>query len=175
MSPDHSLHSWLADYARTHIVQRYLEIGVRDGDSLRQVVANSQTVGVLYMADTWGSQYGGTGRGNCQHIEQLLNGLGYTGRRVFLHGDSQETIPALPPQEWADLILVDGDHSADGALADLRNCWPRLTPGGRLVFHDLHHPSHRYLEPLFVEFVEDQGGKHEIISGGHGVGIAWKL
>jgi hypothetical protein len=175
MSPDHSLHSWLADYARTHIVQRYLEIGVREGDSLRQVVGNSKTVGVLYMADTWGSEYGGTGRHTNHHIERMLDRMGYAGRRIYLAGDSKETVPALPPQDWADLILVDGDHSAAGALADLWNCWPRLTDGGRLVFHDVHHPAHRYLESLFREFVSMQGGECEIITGGHGVGIAWKL
>jgi hypothetical protein len=174
VSPDHSLHSWLAEYARTHIVQRYLEIGVRDGDSLRQVVANSQTVGVLYMADTWGDQYGGTGRGTGMHIERLLDDLGYQGERVFLVGDSRQTIPQMRPQQWADLILIDGDHSAEGALADLKNCWPRLVPGGRLVFHDVHHPEHRYLEDLFLEFVAANDGECEIISGGHGVGIAWK-
>ncbi|MEA2393726.1 MAG: hypothetical protein QOJ82_1617 [Solirubrobacteraceae bacterium] len=37
-----------------------------------------------------------------------------------------------------DLLFVDGDHSYDGCLADLRNWYPKLVPGGHVVLHDCY-------------------------------------
>ncbi|MEM9233445.1 MAG: class I SAM-dependent methyltransferase [Pseudomonadota bacterium] len=49
-------------------------------------------------------------------------------------GDSQQTkYPDIPAY---DVLFVDGDHSYDGAMADLRNWWPQLEAGGHLVCHD---------------------------------------
>jgi hypothetical protein len=171
---DESLHEWLAASAKSSVIQRYMEIGVRDGDSLRRVVSNSATLGVVYLFDTWGGEYGGTGRGDHSHIDVLLDGLGYEGRRVYRDGDSKKTVPGLTFHDWADLILVDGDHSAEGAAADLANCWPFLVKGGRLVFHDTDHPAHRDLLGVFMEFVSKRGCRWELNEGGHGFGVAWK-
>lgn len=174
MSGDESLHEWLSHHAKTSIVQRYMEIGVRDGDSLRCVVANSATLGRVYLADTWGAEYGGTGRGGHDHIDTMLDGFGFQGSRTYLDGDSKETVPNLRPYDWADLILVDGDHSDSGAAADLANCWPFLARGGRLLFHDTNHPSHIGLRQVFLRFVEKRKCRHEFVEGGHGFGIAFK-
>jgi predicted O-methyltransferase YrrM len=35
-----------------------------------------------------------------------------------------------------NLILVDGDHTQEGAEADLRDCFRLLEPGGALIFDD---------------------------------------
>jgi hypothetical protein len=173
MQGDESLHEWLSSYAKDHVIQRYLEVGVRDGDSLRCVVENSRTLGVVYLADTWGSEYGGTGRDGHGHIDVLLDSLGFYGGRVYLDGDSKATVPRLT-RAWADLILIDGDHSDSGAMADLENCWPLLASGGRLVFHDTNHPSHPGLRSVFLSFVGDRACCHEFVDDGHGFGVAWK-
>jgi hypothetical protein len=130
-------------------------------------------LGVVYLADTWGSEYGGTGRDGHGHIDFLLDSLGFYGGRVYLDGDSKATVPRLT-RAWADLILIDGDHSDSGAMADLENCWPLLASGGRLVFHDTNHPSHPGLRSVFLSFVGDRACCHEFVDDGHGFGVAWK-
>ena len=172
---DKSLHDYLRDVALSPGVRRYLEVGCREGDSLRQIVANSALIARVVVCDMWGPMYGGTGRGGHDHIDAMLNGFAYTGDRLFLDGDSKELVPTL--REQFDLVLVDGDHSPAGALADLTNCWPLVEPGGQLVFHDVCHPAHPGLRTLFHVFMDDQpdcGLRHEIWEG-HGVAVAWKL
>lgn len=172
---DKSLHDYLRDEAVSPGVRRYLEVGCREGDSLRQIVANSPVLERLVVCDMWGPMYGGTGRGGHDHIDWMLNGLLYAGSRLFLDGDSKELVPTL--HEQFDLVLVDGDHSPAGALADLTNCWPLVESGGQLVFHDIRHPAHPGLLTLFHVFMDDQpdcGRRYEILEG-HGVAIAWKM
>lgn len=172
-----SLYQYMRHHLRTHPVGAYLEIGTRDGDSLRVVLEESS--GLLcsvWLADTWGSEYGGSGRGNHSHIEQLLDDFNFDGRRVFLNGNSRDTIPALMPEkaEAFDLVLVDGDHSYEGGMADLVNTWPLLKPGCAVLFHDISHPAHPDLLRCFDEFVAERNAPHQIITSDYGLGVAWK-
>lgn len=171
---DKSLHDYLRGVALSQGVRAYLEVGCRDGDSLRQVVANSECLSLVTVCDMWGPLYGGTGRGNHDHIDAMLNEFVYTGVREFLDGDSKDTVPRIT--RTYDLVLVDGDHSPAGALADLTNCWPLVATGGQLVFHDICHPAHRELQGLFDNFMRRQPACKttlEILEG-HGVAVAWK-
>ena len=74
-----------------------------------------------------------------------------------------------------DLILVDGDHSEAGAHQDLQNVFPRLAPGGMLVFDDIAHPAHHYLLTLWRRCTAELGLRiraAEYLDHGHGVAIA---
>lgn len=171
---DKSLHDYLRGVALSPGVRRYLEVGCREGDSLRQIVANSPAIERVVVCDMWGPMYGGTGRGGHDHIDAMLNGFAYAGERLFLDGDSKELVPTL--REEFDLVLVDGDHSPAGARADLINCWPLVASGGQLVFHDICHHAHPGLRALFHAFMDNQrdcGARHEILEG-HGLAVAWK-
>ena len=172
-----SLYRFLAEHCSTHHVRQYLEIGTRDGGSLRVVLENAgQHLEAVWVADKWGTDYGGSGRGSHAHIEQLLDDFNFDGRRAFLDGDSRDTIPALMAEmaEAFDLVLVDGDHSAEGGLADLENVWPLVRPGGCVAFHDVTHPAHPYLSYVFDSFVHKHRSPHELIEDPYGVGVAWK-
>lgn len=171
---DKSLHDYLRHAAEAFTVRSYLEIGCREGDSLREVVAHSKVLTRVVVCDEWGACYGGTGRGGHDHIDGLLNRLGYTGERLFLDGNSRQLVPTL--QEQFDLVLVDGDHSCEGAVADLTNCWKLVHPGGQLVFHDIAHIAHKELRELFGNFmdVQDDCGHRQENLEGHGLAVAWK-
>lgn len=52
-----------------------------------------------------------------------------------------------------DLMFVDGDHSAEGALKDLRTVYPNIVAGGFLVFDDIDH--HPYLTDVWRKFVKE--------------------
>lgn len=44
-------------------------------------------------------------------------------------------------KDWRDpidLLIIDGDHSPTGAMADLRDWSPMVRPGGRIVMHDAY-------------------------------------
>lgn len=172
-----SLYEYLREHCRRHVVRHYLEIGTRDGDSLRVVLEeNGGTLHSVWVSDMWGNDYGGSGRGSHQHIDQLLDDFNFDGRRVFLDGNSRDTIPALVPEkaDAFDLVLVDGDHSYEGGKADLQNVWPLVKPGGAVVFHDITHPEHLYLRACFDEFVAARHAPHQLIERDYGVGVAWK-
>jgi hypothetical protein len=172
-----SLYECLREHVRQHNVRHYLEIGTRDGDSLRVVLEeDAGTLESVWLADTWGSEYGGTGRGNHRHIDQLLDDFNFDGRRAYLDGNSRDTIPALYPEKLNtfDLVLVDGDHSYDGAITDLNNVWPLARWGGAIVFHDICHPAHPDLRKCFDDFVDQYLAPSKVIEEGYGVGIVWK-
>lgn len=172
-----SLYAYIRQHILSHGVSHYLEIGTRDGDSLRVVLEEgAATLKSVWIADTWGSEYGGSGRCNHDHIDQLLDDFNFDGRRAYLDGNSRNTIPALMPEkaEAFDLVLVDGDHSYEGGMADLVNTWPLIKPGCAVLFHDISHPSHPDLRRCFEEFVAARNAPHHIITSDYGLGVAWK-
>jgi predicted O-methyltransferase YrrM len=59
----------------------------------------------------------------------------------LLVGDSQRgEFTEIAPGSY-DLLLIDGDHSYDGCLADLASWWPGLATGGSVLLHDCYHGS----------------------------------
>lgn len=161
-----TLHEYLAIPSG---VRSYLEIGCREGGSLRLVVVANPSLERVVICDTWGGVYGGTARGSHRHIEDLLASLGYAGQTRFLDGDSTVLIPTL--RETFDLILVDGDHSEQGAAIDLSNVRGLLAPGGRILFHDICHPAHLELRGVLNRFVASAGGSVEVHEEAEGFGI----
>jgi cephalosporin hydroxylase len=122
----------------------YLEIGVRRGRSMAMVssaCAGSSFVGF----DMWIEGYAGLENPGPAFVESELRRLGHTGPLQFVDGDSHRTVPLFStehPDQYFDLITVDGDHSTKGAAADLEAVIPWLSIGGVLVFDDITHPAH---------------------------------
>ncbi len=83
-------------------------------------------------------------------------------RYELLSGDSREIIPSLAERlrGQVDLYLVDGDHTFEGARADIRNGLPMVKPGGFVLVHDLDRgrrmdeqtPEHPH--PVYEAFME---------------------
>lgn len=114
----------------------YLEIGVRRGWSLAQVVAGNPSVTVTAI-DMWVPGYGGVDNPGPEFVlSQVKRAVGeWASYPVFLSGDSHQILPTLEP--GFDLITVDGDHTGPGAIADLNEAYRLLNPGGFIVFDDL--------------------------------------
>lgn len=154
-------------------MRSYLEIGTREGNSLAVVLENAPLLDVVYCADTWGGDYGGSNRGSHAHIDTLLAAHLYTGLVRYLDGDSKETLRTV--DRTFDLILVDGDHSYSGGMADLLNSWALLKPGGTIVFHDVTHPAHPYLLTCweaFLQHVRPAVVNERVIEEPYGLGVA---
>ena len=116
----------------------YLEVGVRLGWSMAQVMAESLTCAIVG-CDSWVVNYGGVqnyGAGWLRHeLKRVVPE--YAGILTLISGESQVELPLVTTRSEFDLICVDGDHTGPGALADLRLCLPMVAPGGALVFDDL--------------------------------------
>lgn len=147
------LHETLQRMTEMILPESYLEVGVREGDSLKAVLSIHKP-NFLVLCDTWGSTYGGTGRGNANHIKKLLKEVGFEGKLMIFNESSHVALPKITCKRF-DLINIDGDHSYNGALTDLRNAWKLLNPGGILVFDDIIHPDHKYLEDCINNFIKE--------------------
>jgi len=147
--------SFLNWYSENFKPINYLEIGVRRGRSMAQVLAQSRQT-KAYGFDLWVPNYGGVDNPGPNFIISELKNLGITNLPKFIPGDSHATVPKF----WSDpknpelfeLMFVDGDHSYEGAKKDLDICFAHLADGGTLVFDDIKHPSHPELKGLWEEY-----------------------
>jgi predicted O-methyltransferase YrrM len=119
--------------------EAYLEIGVRRGRSSAIVAATCPSCDI-YGFDLWREDYAGSPNPGPDFVRAQLAAVGHAGSLTLTSGDSRETVPAFlreHPGLFFDLITVDGDHSVEGASADLANALPRLKVGGVIVFDDI--------------------------------------
>ncbi len=60
-------------------------------------------------------------------------------RYELMSGDSKTVVPQLAERlrRRVDLYLVDGDHTFEGASADIENGLPMIRPGGFILVHDV--------------------------------------
>ena len=91
---------------------------------------------------------------------------------------SLEHVKSLLGGEPLDLLLIDGDHSYEGAKQDFEMYSPLVRPGGVLAFHDIvPNPSHPEIQvPRFWEEVKGNYQHEEIVKDrarGLGIGVLW--
>ena len=165
-------------YAAAKVLQpeNYLEIGVRRGRSVCTVVQACPAVNI-HAFDMWIPGYAGMDNPGPEYIRGELTKHNFAGKITFVDGDSHITIPRYLeqyPDLIFDLITVDGDHSTDGAYADLCAVIPRLAVGGVIVFDDIIHPAHPFLLSVWRDVLKkfpDLSG-YEFTETGYGVAFA---
>jgi len=156
--------------------EKYLEIGVRRGRSVCMVSRGYPGVDI-YAFDMWTPEYAGMPNPGPDFVQSELNQHGHQGKVVFINGDSHRTLPEFFKHNSElkfDLITVDGDHSEEGAWADLQMVAPRLSEGGILVFDDISHPAHPYLIKVWRKTIEMFPflSPYEYTEKGYGVAFA---
>ncbi len=132
-------------------VETYMEIGVRRGRSM-SVVAALHPHAKLIGFDMWIPNYVGIENPGPDFVHKELERVGYKEKAIFIVGDSKQTVPKYfkdNTEAYFDIITVDGDHTASGAMIDLKNVIPRLKIGGFLVFDDISNPDHMYLKDVW--------------------------
>jgi predicted O-methyltransferase YrrM len=153
----------------------YLEIGVRRGRSLSVVASLRPEIDVVGI-DLWLPDYAGMSNPGEEFVRAELAKIGHRGRLDLITGNSHLILPrylSQHPDQFFDLIVVDGDHTRRGASLDLRNVLPRLAIGGLVVFDDIVHPSHPYLGAVWNRYVgaSPRFAVWEYRDTGFGVGI----
>lgn len=144
-------------YAAASLIEpaHYLEIGVRRGRSLAVVAAAAPNC-TLVGFDLWMPNYAGMPNPGPDFVRSEIRKTGHKGALELISGDSHQTVPAYlaqHPDMQFDLVNVDGDHSEQGARADLATVLPRIRLGGVIALDDIVHPQHRYLENVWDELV----------------------
>jgi predicted O-methyltransferase YrrM len=165
------LYALLPQLARERGIECYLEIGVNEGKSAIEVLeAAKDTLSRVILCDNWCGYYGGSGKGNHNHLVSKFGG--YKAKIEWLDGDSKVEIPKLGKTPFLDMALVDGDHSAEGCRIDMENVFPLVRPGGIMVVDDLIHPAHPHLQSVFDDFC----ASHQVaVMRKPGVGVVEKL
>jgi predicted O-methyltransferase YrrM len=156
--------------------ERYLEIGVRRGRSLATVLEACPECHVVGF-DLWMQDYAGMPNPGPEFVREEIAKLGMTGTLELVSGSSHETVARYfreHPDQFFDLITVDGDHTEQGARDDLVTVIPRLKRGGILVFDDIAHPHHPELTAVWNDVVVNKAmfrtwGYRDL---GFGVGLA---
>ncbi len=135
----------------------YLEIGVRRGRSMATAAAAAPKC-ALYGFDMWMADYAGMENPGPDFVKTELRRVGHRGPVSFVDGNSHVTLPkffAEKANEKFSIIVVDGDHSDEGALQDLRDVLPRLAVGGALIFDDISHPAHPNLRQVWRQAIAE--------------------
>lgn len=105
-----------------------------------------------------------------QVVKRNLSRVGFSESKLQLCcGDSKEWLPKLAEdlKEQVEIVLVDGDHTYEGAVADLTNAVPLVKPGGFILVHDVDRkrrmdeatPEHPH--PVYEAF-HDVVGDHQL-------------
>lgn len=162
-------------WAIEHKPKRILEIGTRTGISLCQLLSAylnpDVSVERIVSCDLFNDgfispdlvkynlRYIGIPEGTINKIE-------------FLVGDSKSTVPTIKGE--FDYILVDGDHSQEGALADLENARLLVAVGGIIVFDDITEDGMGLL-PVWSDFRDRYQHEFTWMDNQNGKGCAWAV
>lgn len=113
-----------------------LEIGSWMGLSAT-IFARTREDAVIHCVDTW--------EGGPEHVgmpelgslyETFKRNVEPFGDRIVAYRMSSMEATSLLHGRLFDLIYIDGNHTEDGALADMDDCEPLLRPGGMMLVHD---------------------------------------
>lgn len=146
------------------------EIGVWQGKCSEKLLRARPQL-FLYAVDAWQapapeSTYGQSGDKKAGMDQQLFDDAReLAGKRLapfqdrvrFLQGDSASMADEIADGslDWA---FVDGDHSYEGVLRDMRAFYPKVKPGGFLAGHDWNHPNYPFgVEQAVHEFLAEIG------------------
>jgi hypothetical protein len=120
-----------------------VEIGVYMGRSLSYIMPQcAQNSNIIYAVDNWVGTRAQSAdpRAGSAVMTLFLDWLqSHADRHCVrvLHMSSAEAANSFGPST-IDLVMIDGDHSYEGVISDLRTWVPKLHPNGILCGHDLH-------------------------------------
>ncbi len=158
---------------------RILEIGVRTGISLCQLLSAHQEIGEvedIVCVDPF-DQWTGPNivRANLRklklpHDPDTVKILAIRSDDYFRQLDSSPKVVVF------DYILVDGDHSKPAAYADLQNAHRYISKGGVIVFDDIStNPGECALITEWEKWKAEHKDEYEFCEKLEGKGVAWAI
>jgi len=133
-----SVRTVLGAYVRLLRPKNYMEIGTRRGHSVCMVARCATVPLKICCFDAFLPGYAGEPNPGFEHVKKELAKFGCSDAACFV-GNSRDTVPEYFENnpDPVELFLVDGDHSAEGARADLLNAIGHVAINGLLVFDDI--------------------------------------
>lgn len=120
----------------------YLEIGVLSGTN---IITVAQSYGVhsksrLYAVDPWNDyseydEYKGKMSDIYSQFQQNVKTHNLEGKIIEKRGYSRDIIPTFP-DEFFDIIYIDGNHNSEYVLEDAVLSFRKLKSGGIMIFDD---------------------------------------
>jgi len=131
----------LAQLMEVHKCRSYLEIGTRYGDSFhylaRTLPERRRAVAVDMPSGPWGNS--DSEEFLRRAVADLKNVHKIDARLILGDSRAQETIDEAERLGPYDAVFIDGDHSAEGVLADWKNYGPMARK--LVAFHDIDADS----------------------------------
>jgi hypothetical protein len=132
-----------------------VEIGVRLGYSAHAFLSAVPNA-VYHGIDVWGGGHGGTQIAGREYVMEMLT-RNFPNASIVLHTCNTQTMP-WPEVPFADLFHVDGDHTTQGALHDMRGASELIAVGGAMLVDDYDHIGE--VRHAIEEFKREFVGKH---------------
>lgn len=162
-------------------VRSYLEIGCRYGDTWHAVGKALPKGSKLVALDLPGAKSGFENKGGHQdsgdYLDLAAADLSKRGQKVCViigNSHQRDTVEAVSKYAPFDAILIDGDHTAAGVMAD----WTSYGPMGKIIaFHDIAGNGRWacQIRPIF-ELLSKELVSERIVHDGlrRGIGVLWR-
>jgi len=147
----------------------YLEIGCADGGNA-VIVAKSYAhhpESKLYCVDPWADydeygEYKGQQESGWERFNRNIQKCSNPAKFVIKRGLSQDLVPTFP-DEFFDLIFVDGNHETDYVYRDGLMSLEKVKIGGYIVFDDYINSWPPVVEGV-KKFVETAGSRVRVVA-----------
>ena len=151
--------------------QKVVELGAYNGMSyfaFCQSMIENNVNGLCYAIDTWGGD-DHTGEYDDsilkdvrQHARENYRGISYLLKMLF------NDAVAHFDDESIDLLHIDGLHTYDAVQEDFNTWYPKVTPGGIILFHDIEARQSDFGVWKYWSELESQ---HQTFAFHHGFGL----
>lgn len=143
------------------------EIGVLNANTSMRIL-QARPLLTLIMIDPWtvpapGSSYDMAQDCNSQKSQEAhdaayrltLERVKFAGKRARIFKAYSADIAEKTVDKSLDFVFIDGDHSYEGCLSDIRLWLPKIKPGGFISGHDYDHPKLPGVKKAVDEFFDD--------------------
>ncbi|MGI9601952.1 MAG: class I SAM-dependent methyltransferase [Acidimicrobiales bacterium] len=133
-----------------------------------QSIKDHHVDGLAYAVDTWeGDDHTGpygedVFSGVQSHLRDEYRGFSYQLRMTFAEAREQF------PDESLDLLHIDGFHTHEAVSTDFETWYPKVAPGGIILFHDVRARLKDFGVWRFWDEIETT---HETFTFNHGFGL----
>jgi hypothetical protein len=117
-----------------------LELGVARAETAYYLLENCPNIMMYFCVDPWLPYMDWNGMITNQLISDMkmaaLANLSHFPDRTQVIEENSADAEKGVPDDSLDFIFIDGDHSYDAALFDMRTYWPKVKKGGLFAGHD---------------------------------------
>lgn len=159
------------DIVEAHRPELLVELGSAGGVSyfaFCQSVRENDLDTLCYAVDTWeGEKHTGTYDDSVYRAVEAHNRLNYSGFSYLLRMYFNEALDHFA-DESIDLLHIDGLHTYDAVAEDFSSWYPKVRPGGIILFHDV---KARMKDFGVWRFWEELTTEHDTFTFKHGFGL----